>query len=175
MIIASDTNILGSLAAGNAITAFCQLYANENLVISPAVQQELEDGLARGHQHLERVFSALQARRIKVVSLSAEEELHTFNYPSDLGDGEREAIALVQARNGTLLSNDTDAVHYCIQRGLHVLNLPDLLRLFWINNVLSPDQVRALIAEMKRVESLTLRPKQLAEIFTPLPPSLGAL
>ena len=165
MIIVSDTNILGSLAAGNALTSLCQLYAKDRLVIPPAVRQELEEGWARGHQHLERVFLALQAKQIEIAALSAEEELHTFNYPSDLGDGEREAMALVQSRQGTLLSNDADAVLYCRRRGLPVLNLPDLLRLFWIENILSQDEVRSLIAEMARVESLSLKPKQLAEIL----------
>ena len=167
MIIVSDTNILGSLAAGDSLTTLCQLYAKDSLVIPPAVQQELEDGLARGHQHLERVFLSLQSRQIEVVALSAEEESHSFNYPFDLGDGEREAIALVQSRKGTLLSNDIDAVHYCQQRGLRALNLPDLLRLFWVEKLLSQAEVHAVIAKMAQLESLVLRSKQIAEIFAP--------
>ncbi|MEK7830939.1 MAG: PIN domain-containing protein [Acidobacteriota bacterium] len=170
MIIISDTNILSSLAAGDSINAFCQLYERNELAIPPAVQQELLDGLKRGHQHLQQVFLAIQAKQIEVISLSAEEELHTFNYPVDLGDGEREAIALVQSRKGVLLTNDTDAVHYCQQRGLRVLNLPDLLRLFWVEEILSQDEVRTLIAKMEQIESLSLRSKHLSEIFAQVAP-----
>jgi predicted nucleic acid-binding protein len=59
VIIISDTNILSSLAAGNSITALCQLYARDKLIIPPAVLQELQDGLERGHQHLQAVFLAI--------------------------------------------------------------------------------------------------------------------
>ncbi|HMV47929.1 MAG TPA: hypothetical protein PKC13_24765 [Blastocatellia bacterium] len=167
MIIISDTNILGSLAAGDCISALCLLYARKKLVIPPAVRGELEQGLACGHQHLQQVFSAIDARQIRIVTLSAEEELRTFHYPSDLGDGEREAIALVQSRKGVLLSNDTDAVRYCRQQGGRVLNLPDLLRLFWVEGILSQDDVRIVIARMNEIESLVLGNRQMTEIFAP--------
>lgn len=165
MIVISDTNILSSLAAGDALATLRRLYPKSRLLIPPTVQQELQSGFDRGKTYLQPVLQAIAKQQIEVVSLSAEEELQTFLYPSHLAAGEREAIALAQSRKALLLSNDGDAIRYCKQYQLVVVSLVNLLRLFWSEGLLSQDEVRDLIARMKHVETLTLTPKALAKIF----------
>lgn len=46
-------------------------------------------------------------------------------------------------------------------------SLDNLLRLFWVTGIMSPDEVRALIAKMEQIETLELSLKQLAKIFAP--------
>jgi hypothetical protein len=46
-----------------------------------------------------------------------------------------------------------------------VVNLVNILRLFWTEQVFSQEEVRGLIEKMKRVEGLTLTQGQIAEIF----------
>lgn len=167
MIVISDTNILSSLAAGDAFAMLRRLYKQSRLMIPPTVEQELQRGFARGKTYLQPVLQAIANQQIEVVSLSAEEELQTFLYPAHLDAGEREAIALAQSRKVPLLSNDGDAIRYCKQHQLLVVSLINLLRLFWIKGVLSQDEVRDLIARMEQVETLTLTPKALAKIFAP--------
>ena len=167
MIIISDTNILSSFAAGDALSLLNQLYRHAGFAIPPSVQQELEAGFRRGKTHLASVLNAVQSRQISVMSLSAEEELLTFNYPAGLDEGEREAIALAQTRKALLLSNDGKAIRYCQQRKMNVASLEILLRLLWETGVMSPDDVRALIAKMGQVEKLSLTSDQLTKIFTP--------
>lgn len=166
MIIISDTNILSSLAAGDALSALNALYQNPRLVIPPAVLSELQAGLAEGMTHLLRVLDAIQRQQIEVIQLSAEEELLTFTYPADLGDGERESMALAQSRKALLLTNDGEAIRYCFRRNVKVVSLNNLLKLFWTSGVMSPDDVRELIAKMEQVERLKLTPDHLAKIFT---------
>ncbi len=165
MIVVSDTNILSSLAAGGSFPALFHLFVRAKLVIPDRVQQELQAGLERGNAYLEPVIQAILTHQIEVVSLSAEEELLTFNYPAKLDEGEREAIALAQTRKATLLSNDGDAIRYCKQRGIRVINLITILRLLWVEKALSQDEVRGVIGRMEQVENLSLTPRQMAEIF----------
>lgn len=167
MIVISDTNILSSLAAGDALVALVTLYKQPRLIIPPAVLTELQAGLAAGKAHLQLVLAAVQLRQIEVLALSAEEERLTFTYPGKLGAGEREALALAQSRRALLLTNDGEALRYCLQRKLKAVGLNNLLRSFWTANVLSPAEVRALIARMEQVEGLRLKPAQLAKIFAP--------
>ncbi len=129
MIIISDTNILSSMAAGDSFPALLRLFARAKIAIPFGVQQELQEGLDRGRTYLEPIIQSIKAGRIEAVPLSAEEELLTFNYPSKLGDGERQAIALAQTRKATLLSNDDRAIRYCRQKGINHLDLVDILRL----------------------------------------------
>lgn len=164
MIVISDTNMLSSLAAGDSFPALSRLF-RDKLAIPPSVQEELQSGFDRGSGYLQPVLQAILTRRIEVLPLSAEEELLTFTYPSNLDEGEREALALAQTRKATLLSNDRAAQRYCHQRGIRVLNLPDILRALWVEQVLLPEEVRNLITRMEQVEQLSLTPKQMGEIF----------
>jgi predicted nucleic acid-binding protein len=167
VIVISDTNVLSSLAAGDSFLALFRLYARARMAIPPRVHQELQAGLDRGNAYLQPVLQAILKSQIEVIPLSAEEELLTFNYPTKLDEGEREAIALAQTRKATLLSNDGDAIRYCKQRGIRVISLVNILRLLWMENVMSQDEVRGLIGKMEQVENLSLTPIQVAEIFAP--------
>jgi len=167
VIVVSDTNILSSLAAGESFPRLRLLFAPAKLVIPPFVEQELQTGLDKGLHYLEPILLAIPNKQLQVISLSAEEELLTFNYPGGLNEGERQAIAIAQMRKAILLSNDGQAIRYCKRRNVSVVNLVDILHLFWVRNVMSPDEVREVIEKMKRVEGLALTPDHLAEIFAP--------
>lgn len=167
MIVISDTNILSSMAAGAALPLLLDIFAHSGIAIPSAVQQELQTGLEQGKSHLGSVIQAIQAHQISVILLSAEEELLTFNYPSRLGDGEREAIAVAQIRKATLLSNDNGAVSYCRRKGIQCLDLAYILRLLWTSQVLSQEEVRDLIERMKRIERLAMTQEKSDEIFAP--------
>ena len=165
MIVISDTNVLSTLAAGAAFPALCRLYGKHSLAVPPSVQVELQAGLEQGKTYLQPVLEAVLIGQIKIVLLSAEEEFLTFNFPFNLGAGEREAIALAQTRQAILLSNDKEAVRYCQQKGVRVVSLVSLLRLLWVEQVMSVDEVRALIRRAGEAEKLTLTPKQMSVIF----------
>ncbi|MCI0525297.1 MAG: hypothetical protein L0Y75_08560 [Acidobacteria bacterium] len=167
MIVISDTNILSSIAAGDSFPALLRLFGHAKIAIPFAVQQELQEGLDRGRTYLEPVIQSILASRIEVIPLSAEEELLTFNYPARLGAGERQAIALAQTRKAVLLSNDDRAVRYCRQKKIRYLDLVDVLRLLWVRQVMSQDEVRGLIEKMEQVEGLSLAQAERSVVFDP--------
>ncbi|MEZ4865958.1 MAG: hypothetical protein R3C14_31880 [Caldilineaceae bacterium] len=113
MLIISDTNILSSLAACDALSLLFRLFPNQVIYIPPSVQQELQAGLERQRTYLSAVLEAIAQVRLQVLILSATEQNLTQQLPSRLNLGEREAIALTQNRQGFLLSNDKRAVRYC--------------------------------------------------------------
>lgn len=155
------------MAAGDSFPALLRLFAPAKIAIPFGVQQELQEGLDRGRTYLEPIIQSIQTGHIEVVPLSAEEELLTFNYPNRLGDGERQAIALAQTRKATLLSNDDRAIRYCQQKGISHLDLVDILRLLWVRQVLSQDEVRVLVEKMEQVERLNLSPAERSVVFDP--------
>lgn len=168
MIVVSDTNILSSFAAGDSLPQLLQLFSRSKLVIPPAVQQELQMGMDMGEKHLDPILQAIAAKQIEVLSLSAEEEALTYSFPLNLNEGERQAIAISQMRKATLLCNDKQAIRYCQQRRITVLNLVDLLRRLWVKQVRTPDEVRMMIEKMEETEGLALTPRQVDEIFAQL-------
>jgi predicted nucleic acid-binding protein len=167
VIVVSDTNVLSSLAAGDAFPLLLQLFARSQMCVPPSVCQELQTGLDTGKMYLELVLQAIATRQIEVLALSHDEEQVLHGYPHKLNLGERQAIALTQIRHAILLSNDKRAVRYCQQQNIRVVNLVDILRLLWIRRVVSQDEVRTIIEKMRIVENLTLTPVQQAVVFAP--------
>lgn len=88
-------------------------------------------------------------------------------YPQRLNLGERQAIALAQTRNAVLLSNDRRALRYCQQQRIRGVDLIGVLRLLWVRQIISQNEVQALMTKMEQVENLVLTPAQQTEIFTP--------
>jgi predicted nucleic acid-binding protein len=104
VIIVSDTNILSSLAAGDALPVLLRLFVRSTICIPPGVHQELQAGLERGKTYLEPVIQAIKTRHIEVVPLPSEEEQLTLSSPLKLNVGERQAIALAQICKASRIS-----------------------------------------------------------------------
>lgn len=167
MIVISDTNILSSFAAGNALLLLLRLFAQTEIYIPSAVLEEMQVALGRGRSYLNVVFEAVAVNQIIVLPLAADEEVLLSLLPRKLNAGERQAIILAQQHHGILLSNDQRAVRYCEQQGIRSLDLIDILRLLWTRKIISQRDVHRLIEEMQRVEHLTLTAEQRAIIFGP--------
>ncbi len=165
MIVVSDTNILSSLAAGDALPALLHVFGRSTFCIPPSVRDELQAGLAKGRTYLEPIFRAITTQQIVVVALSSDEEHVLQGYPQRLNLGERQAIALAQTRNAVVLSNDRRALRYCQQQNIRVVNLIGILRLLWRRQVMSQNEVQTLLTKMEQVENLVLTPAQRTEIF----------
>jgi predicted nucleic acid-binding protein len=106
VIIVSDTNILSSLAAANALERLQRLFARSTLSIPPAVRDELLVAVERGRTYLEPLNAAITGGEIPVLDLTKEEQAFATTLPRKLNAGEREAIALCQQRHLPLLCND---------------------------------------------------------------------
>ncbi len=165
MIVISDTNILSSLAAAEALPLLFQLFPKTQILIPPAVEQELQAGLQRKQSHLDSVFQALTAGHLSVRSLSAKESALAQNLPRKLNTGECEAIALAQSRQSPLLSNDKRAIRYCQQNEIEALDLATLLNLLWVRQIISKKEVEVMIRKMEKIEGLTLNPEQRQRVF----------
>jgi predicted nucleic acid-binding protein len=167
MIVVSDTNILSSFAATNALFLLSQAFPNDTIHIPPAVEQELQVALAFGKQHIERIFTAIENGAFHRIELTDAERLRMATLPSRLNAGEREGIVLCQARKLLFLSNDRRAVRYCETNAIEVAALTTILRLLWVRQIVTQDEVKALIEVMIKVERLELTDFQRALIFAP--------
>lgn len=168
MLVISDTNILSSLAACDALSPLFRLLQAPIIYIPPTVYQELHKGLEKGKTYLNPVFELLATHQIQVIDLLEFEQNMIKSLPNKLNLGEREAVALAKSRQALLLCNDKQAIRYCQQQGIETINLPYLLRLFWTRQIFSTAQVEHLIERMAQVENLVLKQAVRAKIFSAL-------
>jgi predicted nucleic acid-binding protein len=112
LMVVSDTNILGSFAAADALSQLKVFLELHPIVIPPAVEKELQAGVVRGAAHLERVFDAIEQADISILPLDESDQAFALTLPRKLNLGEREAIALALRHKAVLLTNDRRAVRY---------------------------------------------------------------
>ena len=87
MLVISDTNILSSFAAGNALPLLFRLFPNTTILVPPAVHQELQTGLAYGKRHLDEVLQSFAVGKLQIISLSKDEQQLTAKLPAKIGFG----------------------------------------------------------------------------------------
>ncbi|WP_423222487.1 hypothetical protein [Candidatus Amarolinea aalborgensis] len=164
-MVVSDTNILTSFAAARALDLLLKALSVQTIFIPPAVKREIEAGLARHVRHLQPVLDMMTQGFIGVLDLESEDQARLALLPPSFGPGEREAVALCQRLGAILLCNDHQVLRYCAHQTILALDLPTLLRLLWLNGLVSQATVRTMIVRMEKIEHLVLRNAD--RIFTP--------
>lgn len=167
MIIVSDTTILSSLAAAQALPHLHRLFARSTVSIPPAVRDELQVAVARGRVYLATLMDAIIAGNIPVLALTEDEQVLASTMPRKLNAGECEALAICQQRRIPLLRTDRRAVRYGQAHGMDVVDLATILRLFWTHQIATQADVDQMLRQMEHIERLMLTDTQRAAIFAP--------
>jgi predicted nucleic acid-binding protein len=166
-MVVSDTNILGSFAAADAVLHLFALLATDIITIPPAVEAEIHAGVARGATHLLQLLDLVADGRLVVVTLDEPALALAATLPRKLNAGEREAIGLAAQQQAVLLTNDRRALSYCTTAQIATLDLKQLLRGLWVRKVITRADVRTSIAHMERVDRSVFLERDLQQIFAP--------
>ena len=166
-MVVSDTNILGSFAATDALPNLFALLATDKITMPPAVEAEIRMGVARNVGHLQRLLDAISDKRLVVTPLNPQAQATISSFPQQLNSGEREAIALAAQYRAPLLTNDRRALSYCVTAQIATLDLNQLLRGLWVRKVVTQAIVRDMITHMKQVDRTIFLEKDLQQIFAP--------
>lgn len=157
MIVISDTNIVSSFAAAEALPLLLDALHVDHLVIPSAVYDELQAGIAAKVAYLQPISHWIDSKILRVAPLTAEQLERAETLPQSFGAGERQGIILTDDLRGTLLTNEKRVVNYCTRNRLLCLNLSQLLRLLWKEKVATPDQVRTFMRRMTEAEGITFK------------------
>lgn len=156
-MILSDTSVLSSFAAAQALPLLLTASEEDTIFIPPAVEQELRAGLARGVTYLRNVLDLIPRGQVQLLDLNESDLECMASLPEALGPGEREAIALCLRHEATLLCNDRRVVQYCDAQGILCLDLASLLRKLWTEGIATRAKVKTLIVRMEKAENLVFK------------------
>ncbi len=125
MTVVSDTNMLSSLAAADAVDRLQHLFARSTVSIPPSVRDKLQAAIDRDRTYLTSVVTAIAAGDIPVIALTEDERALAVTLPRRLNAGECEAIAICQQHRLPLLRNllhAPDDLTDCLGRTAHNLS-----------------------------------------------------
>jgi predicted nucleic acid-binding protein len=156
-MILADTNILGTLARVKRIELLLDLFGQDEIGVCPAVYAELLAGMREGREFLQPAVDLVEKGRIKLVALTADEILGRQKLPTSLDSGEAESITVCQTRGAAFLTNDRRARNFCLDQGIEVFDLIDMLRALWKLRVCSKQQVRQLVHDIEHREGMVIK------------------
>lgn len=148
--IVLDTNILSIFAELDQLEFLTTVLRKHELVVTPAIYQEISTGIKRGHKHLQPVLDLVgEGKTIDIVSIPSDEKKQLATLPSTLGQGEAESIVVCLSRGWIFSSFDRKAVKFCRQNGVAVITLNDILAAAWKGKFTTKRKVRAIIRQIE--------------------------
>ncbi|MBI3764864.1 MAG: hypothetical protein HY260_23740 [Chloroflexi bacterium] len=148
---------MASFAAAKSLPLLFELFGEETILVPPAVQEEITQGVERGKEHLREVVRLIEAGKLTAETLTAEDIETARGLPGSLGPGERQAIAICIRAGGRLLSNDKRVVNFCASHGVKCYPLSVVLRLLWETQVTSKTKVKTMMRRMQTVEGIVFK------------------
>lgn len=158
-MILVDNNILSTFAKVGRLALLFQVTA-EVLYISPNVHHELQQGLQAGHTVLQTVFDLIVSGKLRVVSLTEEDQQQMAQIPFTSAKGEADSLAYCLGHKALFVTDDRRAYRRCVQLGVTCIRLATLLRSLWVSGVLTKGEVRELIGEIERAEGTIIKDRR---------------
>jgi len=129
----------------------------EMLYISPNVHDELRQGLQAGHTVLQAVFDLVASGKLRVVSLTEEDQQRVAQIPFTSAKGEADSLVYCLGHQAIFVTNNQRAYKRGMQLGVTCIRLATLLRSLWVSGVLTKEEVRELIDEIERAEGTAVK------------------
>lgn len=140
-----DTNVLSLFAKINRLNLLRQVVTIP-LFITPAIREELSDGLKNGVSYLNDVLVLIDAGELQMLSLSGSERQFMDTLPAKLAKGEGEAIACCRNSSLTLITHDRKAINYCEREEIDCIRLTTLVEQFHEAGLLTADEIQKMFS-----------------------------
>ena len=142
-----DTAVLSNFALAGRIALLRQRYAKHGAV-SCEVLAEIAAGIAAGHERLRSVFSLVDDRSFRMLSLSEAERNVYVRLRRNLGSGEASCLALAGTRHAIVVTDDRMARGVCDELGLRYTGTVGILVASCREKMLSPEEADGVLAAM---------------------------
>jgi hypothetical protein len=154
MKVLLDTDLASAFAKVGRMELLVQLFTGGDLGIAFEVYKELLVPLDHGYYFPEAIFTVCETIYPNL------EEMATVQRRlvdmKALGRGELETITICQARGWFYAAIDQKAIAYARGLGVTTFTLRAILRLLWMRQILSQEEVRALIQDLREKDKLVI-------------------
>ncbi len=159
MSLVFDTDIISTFGKIKRLDLLKDLFPNTRFFIPPSVYNELFKARERGYEFVDYV---IESGILEVASLN-KEELELLSELKEerrsLGLGELEGASICKHREYILVTNDRAAKKVCDQYGIEFIDLRMILKSLLIAEILTDNELKALIYEIERRDRVTIKDK----------------
>lgn len=159
MNLVFDTDILSTFGKIRRLDLLRVLLPNARLFIPHSVYNELFKARERGYEFVDYI---IESGILEVTPLN-KEELELFNKLREewrsLGLGELEGLSICKHRKYILVTNDVTAKKVCDHYKIKFIDLSMILKSLLIAELLTDNELRALIDEIERKDRVAIKDK----------------
>ena len=143
-----DTVALSNFALAGRLDLLVSRYGSRAWV-TPAVLDEILDGIVAGYAELREIESALTAAKLSSAPPLSAAERNTFReLLRILAPGEASCIACAQTRGGTVVTDDRIARQCCAERNVKFTGTIGILKACCLNRMLSLQEADVILQAM---------------------------
>jgi len=154
MKVVVDTDLASAFAKANHLDLILKLFRKKEPVITPEIYKELFVPVTYGYSFPHLIF-----KNLKVIYPTEKEAIEfqqmLLKNPK-LGKGELEAIALCKSRGYAYAAIDRRALKFAESMNIVVFPIDVILRLLWVENIISKSEVRELIELLEEKDKLKI-------------------
>jgi predicted nucleic acid-binding protein len=157
MNLVFDTDILSTFGKIKRLDLLSVLFPNTGFFIPHSVYNELFKARERGYEFVDYV---IESGILEVIPLNKEELEFLSRLKEErisLGLGELEGVSICKHRKYILVTNDIPAKKVCDQYGIEFVDLSVILKSLLIAEVLTDDELKALIDEIERKDKVVIK------------------
>lgn len=162
-LIVVDADILSMFAKVDAIDLLERFLGRGQVVMTPAIRDEISIPLQYGYSFPETVLAQIQVLPLTGDAWELHEQLRVFG--TSLGKGELEAVALCKAGGALFATNDSSARRFAQDQNVQVISLQAILQGLWLSGIQSKTEVRGLLEDIKDADYLEVSAEVELEIF----------
>ena len=159
MNLVFDTDILSTFGKIRRLDLLRELFPNAMLLVPPSVYDELFKARECGYEFVDYI---IESGILEVTPLN-EEELELLSKLREerrsLGLGELEGISICKHREYILVTNDITAKKVCDRNRIKFIDLSMILKSLLVAEVLTDDELKALIDEIERKDRVAIKDK----------------
>jgi len=142
-----DTDILSVFAKADGLPILCRLFQWQRLPVTPAVLDEILVPLEYGYDFPRRILA-----RTEILSMVPDEarDYEALRLQGKLSAADAEMIAICKRRGWLYVTMDKVALRCAEEFGVRTVDLQALLKAIKRAELLTTDELRALIERMER-------------------------
>lgn len=153
-----DTDLASAFAKANRLDLILKLFQNKEPVITPEIYKELFVPVTYGYSFPQLIFQNLKV--IYPIEKETIEFQEILLKNPKLGRGELEAIALCKSRGYAYAAIDMKSLKFAESLNIVVFPIDVILRLLWIENVISKAEVGELIELLEEKDKLKIADRE---------------
>jgi len=155
-----DTDLLSAFAKVNELKLIKKVFPEKKFIISESVFDELLYSLEEGFDFPERIFDMCDITSLKQKEIEMYKRWRKKSKFLTISKADLRTLIIGKSRGIPLLSNDRLLLQFADKEGVLALDIYDIFKLIFKNEILSEEEIRDILTIMEEKDNTRFKDKE---------------